>query len=169
MGHWSLSRAQVLAGNIETARDAIALATDLNPSYATAQYFHGWVAMQLGDHAFCVERIDLAQRLSPFDPLIYGMQGVSSVSLALMGRYEEALSRTTKALEHPDVHYQAQAIAAAIFALSGKRGAARNAFRKVRAVNPDYDTEEFFSVYAFQDKEDIRRITEALEIAKRKS
>ena len=167
MGHWALSRAHVLAGNIETARDSIALATDLNPSYATALYFQGWVAMQLGNHAFCVERIDLAQRLSPFDPLIYGMRGVSAMSLALMGRHEEAVQITTTALRHPDVHYQAQAIAATIYALAGERDLARTAFRKVRAVNPVYDTREFFSVYAFQDGEDIRRITAAIEETKR--
>ena len=166
MGHWALSRSHVLAGNIETARDSIDLATDLNPSYATAQYFHGWVAMQLGDHAFCVERIDLAQRLSPFDPLIYGMRGVSAMSLALMGRHEEALQRTHRALDHPDIHYQAQAIAAAIFALVGERDLARQAFAKVRAVNPDYDIKEFFSVYSFRKEDDIRRITEALQQAK---
>ena len=167
MGHWALSRAHVLAGNIETARDSIELATSINPSYATAQYFQGWVAMQLGDHELCVEKIDVAQRLSPFDPLIYGMQGVSALSLALMGRHKEAIERTTTALKHPDVHYQAQAVAATIFALAGKGDLARNALRKVRAVDAGYDTRDFFSVYAFRRGEDIQRITDALEDTKR--
>jgi TolB-like protein/Tfp pilus assembly protein PilF len=169
MGHWALSRAHFLEGDIEAARESIGLATDLNPSYATAQYFLGWVAMQLGDHAFCLERIDLAQRLSPFDPLIYGMQGVSSMSLALMGRHEEALERAYKANEHPDLHYQARAMGAVILTMGGRHDMAREALELVWAVNPDYDLEEFFSVYAFQRDDDIRRITEAFEEAKRNS
>lgn len=169
MGHWALSRAHFLAGNLETAHESIGSAIELNPNYATAQYFYGWVAMQLGDHALCVERIDLAQRLSPYDPLIYGMQGVSAMSLALMGRRGEALERIRKAVEHPDMHYQAHAMAVAIYALVGERDLARRALQKVWADNPDYDIKEFFSVYAFQDDDDVQRITQAFEEIKRNS
>lgn len=167
MGHWSLSRAHFLDGNLEAARDSIVKATDLNPSYATAQYFLGWVAMQLGDHEFCLERIDLAQRLSPFDPLIYGMLGVSAMSLVLMGRHEEAIERCKKALGHPDMHYQAQAMGIVIFTMAGEYDMARRSLHDVLLVNPDYDISEFFSVYAFQKDEDVRRITQAFEEAKR--
>ena len=169
MGQRALSCAHVLAGNMESARDVVTLATDFNPSYATAQYFQRWVALQLGYRAFCVEWIDLEARLSPFDPLVYGMKGVSSMSLSMMGRHEEALERINKALKHPDMHYQAQAIATAVFALTGERDLARVALGKVWAANPDYDIKEFFSVYAFQKGEDIRRITQAFEETRRKS
>ena len=169
MGHWALSRAQVLAGDLDTARESIANATDLNPSYATAQYFQGWVAMQLGNHDFCVDRIDLALRLSPFDPLIYGMRGVSSMSLALLGRFDEAVARGRRALDHPDIHYQARAMATAIFALAGERDLARRELKKVWAVNPDYSIREFFSTYVFRDEDDVRRITEVFNKTARDS
>jgi TolB-like protein/Tfp pilus assembly protein PilF len=166
MGHWALSRVQFLKGNLDAARDSITFATDLNPSYANAQYFLGWVAMQLGDHEFCVERIDLAQRLSPFDPLIYGMLGVSSLSLVLMDRIDEAMERVNKAIVHPDLHYQARAMGVVIFQLAGEYDLARESLRLVWSVKPDYDLKEFFSVYAFQDDDDVRRITEAFAAAK---
>ena len=91
------------------------------------------------------------------------------MSLALMDRREEALVRVGKALEHPDMHYQAHAMAAAILALVGERDLARRELQRVRTVVPDYDTKEFFSVYAFQDDEDVRRITQAFEEIKRNS
>lgn len=162
MRYWAMSRAKLLAGNPETARESVATATDLNPSYAAAQYFLGWVAMQLGEHASCVERVDLALRLSPFDPLVYGMHGVSAMSLSLMDRHEQAVDKAHKALEHRDMHHQAHAITAAIFALAGERDLARQELQQVRAVNPGYDAKEFFSTYAFQNDDDVRRITQAI-------
>ena len=112
---------------------SIQIATSLNPSYATAQYFQGWIAMQRGDRETCMERIDLARQLSPYDPLIYGMLGVSAMNLALSGDYEEAKNRMREALAHPEIHYQANS------------------------------ADDFFSVYAFQAQEDIQRITRAFE------
>jgi hypothetical protein len=53
--------------------------------------------------------------------------------------------------------------------MGGRHDMAREALELVWAVNPDYDLEEFFSVYAFQRDDDIRRITEAFEEAKRNS
>jgi TolB-like protein/Tfp pilus assembly protein PilF len=163
MGHWALSRAQFLDGNLLAARASIEMATLLNPSYATAQYFLGWIAMQLGEHETCLERIDLARLLSPYDPLIYGMLGVSAMNLALMGRSEEAMRRAKEAMVHPDLHYQAHAMGVAICSLAGDLEMARNSLETVRRVKPDYSLDDFFSVYAFQKEDDIRRITKAFE------
>jgi len=167
MGHWALSRARFLEGNLGAARESVMLSTELNPSYATAQYFLGWVAMQSGDHELCLERIDFARRLSPYDPLIYGMLGVSALSLVLMGRHEEAVQRAVEALKHPDVHYQAHAWAVAIFNLAGRPDLVNGSLKRVLTVNPDYDIQEFFSVHAFQNDDDVRRITQAFQEAKR--
>lgn len=168
MGHWAMSRAQFLRGDLDAAMKAIIESTDLNPSYATAQYFLGWIAMQLGDHEYAVDRIDHSRRLSPYDPLIYGMLGVSSMSLALLGRHEEALKRAMAALEHPDVHYQARAMGVVIGAIAGNMQLAEESMRHVLAVKPDYDINEFFSVYAFQNDDDVRCITEAWKDVKRR-
>lgn len=167
MGHWALSRAHFLKGDLEAARQSVTLSTDLNPSYATAQYFLGWIAMQLGDHDFCLERIDLARRLSPFDPLIYGMHGITAMSLVLRERYDEALRHTAEALGHPDLHYQARAMGVVIYGMAGKPELAKEQLKIVLAVNPNYDLKEFFSVYAFRKDEDIRRIKQVFREIRR--
>jgi uncharacterized protein HemY len=123
--------------------------------------------MQLGDRQTCHDRIDMARALSPLDPLIYGMLGVSALNLALMGQADEALRRTRKALLHPDVHYQARAVAAAIYALTGELEKARDMLARVKKVKPDYSIDDFFATYAFQTQDDIRRITAAFESAAR--
>lgn len=161
MGHWAMSRAQFLEGNLQAAKNSIEIATSLNPSYATAQYFLGWIAMQLGERDSCLERVDLARRLSPYDPLIYGMLGVSAINLALMGKSDEAKSRATEALSHPDIHYQAHAMTVAIFSVAGDLESATRLLERVKSVKPDYSLDDFFSVYPFQKQDDVRRISRA--------
>ncbi|MEM1434495.1 MAG: winged helix-turn-helix domain-containing protein [Pseudomonadota bacterium] len=167
MGYWALSRIQFLAQDIEAAQASVAYATDLNPSYATAQYFLGWVSMLLGERETCHDRIELARRLSPQDPLFYGMQGISALNLALMGRTEEALARTRQAIHHPDVHYQAHAVGIVIFALAGEGSLASDELKKTRAVKPDYSLDDFFAANAFQTPGDIQRLADAFRSAER--
>jgi TolB-like protein len=167
MGHWALSRAFTLARDLESARKVILRATELNPSYASAQYFLGWISLQLGDRAVCHERVDLAMRLSPRDPLIYGMQGIASMNLALMGRDQEAAALAQSALLHPDVHYQARAMAVAIFSIAGRTDLAGDQLKLVRAIDPGYSAEDFFSVYAFQHAPDIEQIKHGFSEASR--
>jgi len=167
MGHWALSRALCLSGDLEAARRAVIEATELSPSYASAQYYLGWISMQLGERELCEERIDLASRLSPKDPLIYGMLGVSAMNLALMGRGEEAVERARAALVHPSVHYQARAMAVAIYSVAGRADLAADQFKAVRAVDPKYSADDFFSAYAFQQAEDIDQIKRGFKEAER--
>ena len=167
MGHWALSRAQFLERDLQAAKESVETATSLNPSYATAQYFLGWIAMQLGERESCLERVDFARRLSPYDPLIYGMLGVSAMNLALMGNSDEARSRAREALLHPDMHYQAYAMTVAIFAVAGDHDTAEKLLERVRGVKPDYSLDDFFSVYAFQKTEDVRRIARAFNSVER--
>ncbi|MEM6709169.1 MAG: winged helix-turn-helix domain-containing protein [Pseudomonadota bacterium] len=161
MGYWALSRAQFLKHDMRAAQHSVARATELNPSYATAQYFLGWVSMLLGEREHCHERIELAKKLSPQDPLIYGMQGISAMNLALMGRHEQAVEQGQAALEHPDVHYQALGVAAMIFALGGEERLAADTLRRARAVKPDYSITDLLSSLAFQRPEDLSTLTDA--------
>ncbi len=161
MGHWALSRTCFLDGELDAAKRAVAHATELNPSYATAQYFQGWIAMLLGDRQSCRERIELALRLSPKDPLSYGMLGISALNLALLDEHGAALERTRAALEHPGVHYQAQVVAAIIFSLGGSFAEARALMRKVRATRPGYDLTDFFAANPFAQRTDVQTLSAA--------
>jgi tetratricopeptide (TPR) repeat protein len=167
MGHWVLGRAHLLARDLNAARRAATEATELNPSYATAQYLLGWVGMQLGERELCEERVTLARRLSPQDPLIYGMRGVLAINHALAGQTDKAVEGAKAALMHPDIHYQANAMCAAIFAVAGETELAAEQLRRVNAVNPKYSVDDFFSTYPFQQGSDIETIRKGLQEAQR--
>ena len=85
MAHWALGRASLLRGEFEASIQEFGRATALNPSYAGAHYSLGWACMLKGDRAQAHESIELAKRLSPFDPLAFAMQIIGALNLALGG------------------------------------------------------------------------------------
>lgn len=163
MAHWALARALYLTGDLESSKDALQTALDLNPSYAIAQYSLGWVAMQIGDHELSRERIAWARRLSPFDPLKFGMLGVLALNLVLMGETEEALALSAQAVSQPNAHYMVPVFAAVTHALAGRFETARGYIRPVRAVWPEYGWKEFAAMFPFRREADMSRIRRAFE------
>ena len=161
MGHWALARAQLLMADLEASKRSLETATDLNPSYAIAQYSLGWVALELGDNEACLNRIDLARRLSPYDPLKFAMLGVYALNLAMMGRTTEAVKLAEESVVQPNAHHVALAFAAITNALDGQINRAREFFRRIRATTPGYDVDDFLAVHAFQKEKDLRRIKNA--------
>ncbi|MEO0436174.1 MAG: winged helix-turn-helix domain-containing protein [Pseudomonadota bacterium] len=167
MGHWVEGRAHFLDGELDKANRSASRAANLNPSHANSQYLIGWIALQQGDRELCEERSSLACRLSPQDPLIYGMRGIRAMNMALAGRCDEAQELGLELLKNFDLHYQAYAYGAAVLGVSGNVEVAADCLRKVHAVNPKYTADDYFSIYAFQREDDIDRIRRAFTEAKR--
>ena len=164
MGHWALSRAYFLQEALDSAKESLETAVMLNPSFAVAQYSIGWVALQLGEHELCLDKIDFARRLSPFDPLKFAMLGVYALNLAMMGRTGEAAALSLHSTMQPNVHHQALAFAAVTHALDGQHEKARNFYSRVKAVDPGYTIDRFLTTFAFQRDNDIHRVRAAFRI-----
>ena len=161
MAHWALSRAYLLQGELESSKQSLETAIQLNPSYAIAQYSLGWVGLQLGENELCKSRIDVAKKLSPYDPLKFAMLGVYALNLAMMGRTAEAVEIAVQSVAQPNAHHQALAFAAVSHALDGQLRHGSEYLRRVRAVASDYRARDFFNVYKFKKQADIARIERA--------
>jgi TolB-like protein len=163
MAHWALSRAHLLKGELEESKSAVDTAITLNPSYAIAQYSRGWVGLQLGENQVCHDRIGFARRLSPYDPLKFAMLGVSGLNLALMGRTDEAVELARESLQQANAHYLVTAFAAVTHAVSGELDQAGRYFSQIRKVSPDFDVDDFLTVFAFQRDRDLKRVGKAFD------
>ncbi len=161
MGHWALSRAYLLRGELDAAKAALETSIELNPSYAIAQYSLGWVGMQIGMNQLCLDKIACARRLSPYDPLKFGMLGVCALNLALMGRTEEAIALSSQSTLQPNAHHLVHVFAALTHALGGDVAEARGYFGRVIATVPNYGIDDFLAVFAFQREQDRAQIEHA--------
>jgi TolB-like protein len=169
MGHWALSRASQLRGELVSAKHELETAVALNPSYAVAQYSLGWVAALLGEHDLSSERLERARRLSPYDPLMFAMLGVTALNLALNGSSAQGAAAAASALLQPNVHHQSLVAAAVCYALDGQRDRARALYTRARAVAPHYDVNEFLLVMPFRTPNHLSQIREAFGVMQQRA
>ena len=88
--HWVLGRALWLLERQGDAVEELGLAVDLNPNFALGHYSIAFVQSQGGDAQAALNAVDLAQRLSPIDPLLFGMLGVRALAFLNLGDYAQA-------------------------------------------------------------------------------
>src|SRR5262249_29443732 len=127
-----------VAGDLEGALALVDRALSLNPNLATAWYASGTVrAFRGGEPDVTIEHLRRAMRLSPRDPLMFTMQGVTAFAHFFAGRYEEAISWAEKAFwERPNILATLR-ITAASYALAGRLEEARKAVARALELDAD--------------------------------
>ena len=123
--HWAMGRALWLRGRHDQSVVELERAIDLSPNFALGHYTLAFVHSQTGDPKAAIASSDHSRRLSPFDPLLFGMLGARAMALVRLGRFEEAADWAVKAAARPNAHPHILAIAAFSLALCGlaRRGA----------------------------------------------
>jgi tetratricopeptide (TPR) repeat protein len=156
-----------VAGDLEGAVALIDRALALNPNLATAWYASGTVrAFRGGEPDAAVEHLQRAMRLSPRDPLMFTMQGVTAFAHFSAGRYDEASSWAEKAFwERPNILATLR-IAAASNALAGRLEEAQKAVARALELDPDMRLSNLKDrVGVFRRAEDYEKYAGALRQA----
>jgi TolB-like protein/tetratricopeptide (TPR) repeat protein len=147
--HWAMGRALWLRGRQDQSVAALETAVDLSPNFALAHYTLAFIHSQGGDPAAAIRFSDHSRRLSPFDPLLFGMLGARAMALVRLGRFDEAAEWALKASARPNAHPHIQAIAAYCLALAGRLDEARVQFGVVHASLPHYGIDDFLTAMKF--------------------
>jgi TolB-like protein/Tfp pilus assembly protein PilF len=138
MGHWALGRALFLNRDHDRAMNAIDRSLVANPNYAQGHYARGFVGAHTQVPDLAVPDLEMAQRLSPFDPMLFAIKSARGVSLAMQGRFDEATDWALRSLQEPNAHFHIFALAAACLMLSGRPDEARRHARQVVERHPGY-------------------------------
>jgi Flp pilus assembly protein TadD len=147
--HHAMGRALWLQGNQDQGIRELERAVDLSPNFAGAHYSLAFLHMQSGDPNAAIAFSDQSRSLSPFDPLLFAMMGTRAVSLARLGRCEEAADWAIKAAARPNAHHHIQAIAAVVLGLADRCDEAKGYLAKVRTQVPNYQMTDFFAAFRF--------------------
>ena len=127
-----------VAGDLEGAIALVERALQLNPNLAIAWYASGTVrAFRGGEPDTAIDHLLRAMRLSPRDPFMFTMLGVTAFAHFCAGRYEEAVSWAEKAFwERPNILATLR-IAAASNALAGRQEKAQHAVARALELDPN--------------------------------
>ena len=138
----------------------------LNSNLAEAWNFGGWVKIWYGEPETAIERFARAMRLSPLDPWLLGMRARTADAHFFLGRYDEAVSWATMALQDNPDYQPGLRIAAASNAMAGKPEQAQKAVARMRQLNPALRVSNLKDVVGpFRRAEDLARYGEGLRLA----
>jgi DNA-binding SARP family transcriptional activator len=147
--HWAMGRALWLRGRQDESLAELERAVDLSPNFALGHYSLSFVHSQSGDPNAAIASADHSLRLSPFDPLLFGMLGARAFAHVRLGQFEEAAEWALKAAARPNAHAHILAIAAHCLALTGRIEEGQAFTASIRQTLPQYCSEDFLATFRF--------------------
>lgn len=143
--HLAMGRALWLRGSYDQTLRELETSVDLSPNFAMGHYTLGFVHSQAGDPETAIAATDQSRRLSPYDPLLFGMLGSRAMALIRLGRFDEAAVAGVNAASRPNAHAHIAAIAALALSFAGRLDEARNTLVGIRATLPGYGMSHFLN------------------------
>lgn len=160
--NFTMGRSFWLSGELDVAGEWLDRATLLNPNYAQGFYARAFTDMLAGKAPQAQDGLDVAIRLSPLDPLLYGMLGTRSLSLLQDGQYDAAASWGDRAAGTPGAHFLISMIALVANTLAGRDARAAHWRDDIRQRRPDASITHFLSAFPFQTASVRALMTEVL-------
>jgi TolB-like protein len=134
----------------------------VNPNFALAWTLSAWLRVWRGEPNLALEHAERAMRLSPRDPVMYGMQAAAAYAHFLAGRYDVASSWAEKAMrEHPRFLLSI-CVSAASNAFAEHREVARRAMSWALEFNPDLRATNLGDLAPFRRAEHLALFAEGL-------
>ncbi|MCW8087343.1 tetratricopeptide repeat protein [Sabulicella glaciei] len=140
--HWAMGRALWLRGRHDQSVEELERAVQLSPNFALGHYTLAFVHSLTGDPNTAVAASGHSLRLSPYDPMVFGMFGARAMALVRLNRLEEAAEAGRKAAARPNAHAHILAIAAISLALAGRLDEARAHVAAIRKTLPSYRVDD---------------------------
>jgi TolB-like protein len=154
-----------IARDFDMGMALVSRALVLNPNLATAWFLGGWVRVINGEPEVALEHFAHVERLSPFDPFIWGVYAGIAAAHFCAGRDDRALSAAEHCLRDMPKYLPALRIVAASSALTGASDRATKAIARIREINPDFCITEVKKRTSYRRSEDIARLIEGLRKA----
>jgi len=125
-----------VAGELDEGAALVDRALSLNLNSADAWAASGWMKLCLGEPAAATDRLAVAIRLSPLDPLLFVWQSFMALAHIFAGRGDAAVLWIERSLREQPDYPGALRIAAVANALVGRVEEAHKAMARVRQLDP---------------------------------
>ncbi|QRM31994.1 transcriptional regulator [Microvirga sp. VF16] len=153
--HWAMGRALWLRGSYDQSFRELETSVDLSPNFAQGHYTLAFVHSQVGNPGTAIAASDQSRRLSPFDPMLFGMLGARAMALVRQRNFEEAARWSVDAATRPNAHAHILAIAALSLALAGRIDQAREYLTAIHRTLPRYGVRDFLTAMRFAREDEV--------------
>lgn len=154
-----------LTGDLDGGVALLDRAVLLNPNLATAWFLGGALRALRGETDVAIEHLAHAVRLSPLDPEMFRMQVGMALANFFAGQFDSASAWAEKALGNLPSLLVAVALVAASHALAGRTEEAREAMRRLRALDRSLRVSNLKDWLPIHRPEDLARFADGLRLA----
>jgi DNA-binding SARP family transcriptional activator/TolB-like protein len=156
--HWAMGRALWLRGNQEESLLELERSVDLSPNFVLGHYTLAFVHCQSGSAQAAIGSSDHSRRLSPFDPLLFGMLATRAFAHVRLGQFAEAADWAVKAAARPNAHIHILSIATHCLAAAGRLDEANAFAALMHRRDPNYGSADFHAAFRLSpDMEELFR------------
>jgi tetratricopeptide (TPR) repeat protein len=160
--NFTMGRTYWLEGDLESSLGWLERATTISPHYAQGIYARAWTEALAARDNEARLHVDLAMRLSPLDPLRYGMLGTRAFTHMAVGEDVEAAEWAERAARSPGAHVLIAMIAAAAHALNEDTTRAAYWAANVRQRNAAFNRDDFCRAFPMKSDAMRARVLRAL-------
>jgi adenylate cyclase len=140
-------------------------AVSLNPNSAFCLQMKAYVSLYLGKHEEAMEQITKVLRLNPLDPSAATSEAIMANALVLLGRYDDSLKWSAKALvRHPN-WLLGMRIAVVGHALAGNLEEARRLATRMHQLDPGMRISNLREFLPYRRPEDVELLIEGMRLA----
>ena len=134
----ALALARLFQMEFEAGHEAADKAIDINPNYALPHLWKGMSFAVTGRAEKALIQLDLLERLSPRDPLLWLAHNGRAMAYLTLGDNDGALSWTRKSIQHPNASFRCYMWHAITLAQLGRADEARDAATETKRLRPDF-------------------------------
>jgi TolB-like protein len=160
--NFTMGRTYWLEGDLDSSLGWLERATTISPHYAQGIYARAWTEALAARGGEARIHVDLAMRLSPLDPLRYGMLGTRAFTHMAAGEDGEAADWAERAARSPGAHVLIAMIAATAHALNGDAARAAYWTANVRERNAALTRDDFCRSFPMKSDSMRVRVLQAL-------
>jgi TolB-like protein len=135
-----------VSGDFDAATEMVNRAVALNPNSATAWAYRGLTCVYVGQPQEAVWSFERSIRLSPLDPMLFGMFAMMGVALISLGCLDEAVAAAKKALRKNQTFALAYRCIASALAHLGRDTEARKTVVQLLEIDPDFRISEYVAL-----------------------
>ncbi len=165
MGYMSLGRVSFFSHEPERALKHLDQGLQLNPNYSYCHAIKGIASAHSGSTNQALHHLNVAERLSPFDSLLFAMKMAQATSLIRQKKFKEAAEISLQASNYPNAFFSTFSIAAACQQIIGNTTKAREFVKMALQMNPIYSIESYMKFLPFSEESTKLLISKAMQEA----